>query len=148
MDSATREKIVGILEGVSQMTIATVRADGYPQATTVSYVRDGLTIYFGTAADSQKARNIALCDKVSLTVNLPFDRWEKILGLSMGGRAARVTDPTEIAKVSRIMLEKFPEGTDFGPDEADRIALFSVTPVVVSVLDYSNGVGHTELVMV
>jgi hypothetical protein len=66
----------------------------------------------------------------------------------MGGRAARVSDPTEIAKVGQIMLKKFPEGTDYGPDETDRIALFSVTPVVVSVLDYSNGLGHTELVIV
>ena len=148
MDSATRDKIVAILDGGNEMTIATVRPDGYPQATTVSYVHDGLTLYFGTAADSQKAHNIALCDKVSLTVNLPFNRWEEILGVSMGARAARVTDPAEIAKVGRLMLKKFPQGADFGPDEADTIALFSVEPVVVSVLDYRHGVGHTELVEV
>ena len=148
MDNAMREKIVAILEGASEMTIATVRPDGYPQATTVSYVHDDLTLYFGTAADSQKARNIALCDKVSLTVNLPFDRWEEILALSMGGRAGLVTDHEEIAKVGRLMLKRFPQGADFGPDEADSIAIFSVKPVVVSVLDYRNGIGHTELVEV
>jgi len=148
MDSATHDKIVAILEGRKEMTIATVRPDGYPQATTVSYVHDGLTLYFGAAADSQKARNIALCDKVSLTVTLPYDRFEEILGLSMGARAARVTDRGEIAKVGRLMLKRFPQGADFGPDEADSIAIFSVTPVVVSVLDYRNGIGHTELVTV
>ena len=148
MDSATRDKIVAILEGRSEMTIATVRPDGYPQATTVSYVHDGLTLYFGTAADSQKARNIALCDKVSLTVTLPYERSEEILGLSMGARAARVSDGAEIAKVGRLMLKRFPQGADFGPDEADSIAIFSVKPVVVSVLDYRNGIGHTELVPV
>ena len=78
MDSATREKIVAILAGAYDMTLATIRPDGYPQATTVGYVNDGVKIYFGTAADSQKARNIALCDKVSLTVTLPYDRWEEI----------------------------------------------------------------------
>ena len=148
MDSATRDKIVAILDGGNQMTIATVRPDGYPQATTVSYVHDGLTLYFGTAADSQKARNIALCDKVSLTVTLPYERSEEILGLSMGARAGRVTDRAEIAKVGRLMLKRFPQGADFGPDEADSIAIFSVKPVVVSVLDYRNGIGHTELVPV
>ncbi len=146
MERAVREKIEAILEGASEMTIATVRPDGYPQATTVSYVHDGLTLYFGTAADSQKAKNIALCDKVSLTVNLPFHRWEEILALSMGARAALVTDREEIAKVGRLMLKRFPLGADFGPDEADTIALFSIRPVVVSVLDYRKGVGHTELV--
>ncbi len=148
MDSAMHEKIVKILSGAIDMTIATVRPDGYPQATTVGYVNDGVTVYFGTAADSQKARNIALCDKVSLTVTLPYDRWEAILALSMGGRAARMTDRAEIAKVGRLILKKFPQGADFGPEEADSIALFSIKPVVVSVLDYRKGFGHTELVEV
>ncbi len=148
MDSATRDKIVAILGGGSEMTIATVRPDGFPQATTVSYVHDGVTLYFGTAADSQKARNIALDDKVSLTVNLPYDRTEEILGLSMGARAARVTDPAEIATVGELMLKRFPEGADFGPDEADAIVIFSVKRVVISVLDYRNGIGHTEMVTI
>src|ERR1700731_3853356 len=30
----------------NDMTIATVREDGYPQATAVSYVNDGLAVYF------------------------------------------------------------------------------------------------------
>lgn len=146
MDSATREKIVAILAGAYDMTLATIRPDGYPQATTVGYVNDGVKIYFGTAADSQKARNIALCDKVSLTVTLPYDRWEEIQALSMGARAARVADAVEMAKVGRLMLKKFPQGADFGPEEADSIAIFSISPVVVSVLDYRQGFGHTELV--
>lgn len=148
MDSATREKIVAILAGAYDMTLATIRPDGYPQATTVGYVNDGVKIYFGTAADSQKARNIALCDKVSLTVTLPYDRWEEIQALSMGARAARVADAVEMAKVGRLMLKKFPQGADFGPEEADSIAIFSISPVVVSVLDYRQGFGHTELVTV
>ncbi|HKN30857.1 MAG TPA: pyridoxamine 5'-phosphate oxidase family protein [Roseiarcus sp.] len=148
MDSATHEKIVAILAEAYDMTIATVRPDGYPQATTVGYVHDDLTLYFGTAGESQKARNIALCDKVSLAVTLPYDRWETIRALSMGARAALVTDREEMAKVGRLMLKKFPQGADFGPEEADSIALFSVRPVVVSVLDYREGFGHTELVEV
>ncbi len=148
MDSATREKIVAILAGAYDMTLATIRPDGYPQATTVGYVNDGVKIYFGTAANSQKARNIALCDKVSLTVTLPYDRWEEIRALSMGARAARVTDRVEMANVGRLMLKKFPQGADFGPEEADSIAIFAISPVVVSVLDYREGFGHTELVTV
>ena len=51
MDSALHEKILAILSGATDMTIATVRPDGYPQATTVGYVHDGVKIYFGTSAD-------------------------------------------------------------------------------------------------
>jgi len=65
MDPGLREEILSILKSAGEMTIATVRPDGYPQATTVNYVSDGLAIYFGCAADSQKARNIACNGKVS-----------------------------------------------------------------------------------
>src|SRR5580658_6038649 len=47
MDSAMHEKIVAILSRANDLTLATVRPDGYPQATTVGYVNDGVTLYFG-----------------------------------------------------------------------------------------------------
>ena len=56
MDSATHEKIVKILSGATDMTIATVRPDGYPQATTVGFVNDGVKIYFGTSATRRRPR--------------------------------------------------------------------------------------------
>jgi pyridoxine/pyridoxamine 5'-phosphate oxidase len=68
------------------MTLATIRPDGYPQATTVSYAHEGLTLYFGCAADSQKSRNLARVGRVSLRVNLPYANLGKIRGLSMTGR--------------------------------------------------------------
>jgi len=87
MKPALRDEIVSILNGANDMTIATLRSDGYPQATTVSYANDGLTVYFGTAGASQKAQNIARNDKISLTVNLPYTNWGQIRGLSVAGRA-------------------------------------------------------------
>ncbi len=56
MDQAKRAQIVSIIDDVNDMTIATLRPDLYPQATTVSYVNDGLTIYFGTSPDSRKPK--------------------------------------------------------------------------------------------
>jgi nitroimidazol reductase NimA-like FMN-containing flavoprotein (pyridoxamine 5'-phosphate oxidase superfamily) len=55
MDPRLKQEILSILDEANDMTIATVRKDGYPQATTVSYINDGLKIYFGCAANSQKA---------------------------------------------------------------------------------------------
>ena len=78
MEPALREEILSVLKGATDMTIATIRPDGYPQATTVSYVSAGLTMYFGCTAESQKALNIAYNDKVSLTVTLPYFSWEEI----------------------------------------------------------------------
>ena len=56
LTDALREQIISIIDDAQDMTIATVREDGYPQATTVSYAKDGLIIYFGASADSQKGQ--------------------------------------------------------------------------------------------
>jgi hypothetical protein len=44
---SAQKEILSILTGANDMTLATIREDGYPQATTVTYVNYDLTIYFG-----------------------------------------------------------------------------------------------------
>ena len=147
MNPALRDDILAILDGANDMTLATVRSDGYPQATTVSYAHDGLSLYFGCAGDSQKARNLARDDKVSLTINLPYANWGEIRGLSMGGRANRIRDPREMERAGQLLVRKFPEGiAEYASDGMEGVALFRVVPEVVSVLDYRKGFGHTDLI--
>src|SRR5271166_2051744 len=129
MDPALKEEILSILDGAADMTIATVRDDGYPQATTVSYVSDGLAIYFGCAAKSQKAKNIARNNKILLTVNMPYTSWDDIRGVSMGGRAERVTDPKEMDRLGRqLIFQKFPQIEKYALVQTDGVTLFRVTP--------------------
>jgi len=59
MDPELKGKILTLLDQHRIMTVATLRADGWPQATTVGYVNEGLTLYFLCGLDSQKARNLA-----------------------------------------------------------------------------------------
>lgn len=149
MDLSIKNQIISIIDDTDDMTIATVREDGYPQASTVSYMNDDLTIYFGTSADSQKATNIARSDKVSLTINRPYKDWSEITGLSMGGKASRVTDPEEFESVVKLMFKKFPQIPDYAPtDGSIELAIFRIDPTVISLIDYRQGFGHTELVRV
>jgi Pyridoxamine 5'-phosphate oxidase len=147
MDNVTRSKIVSIIDDMDDLTLATVRDGGYPQATTVSYVNDGLTLYFGTTADSQKAHNIASNGKVSLTINRPYANWDEIEGLSISGMAVQVTDSAEQEKVVGLLLKKFPQITEYGPPEtsADELVCFRFEPKFISLLDYRQSFGHTEL---
>ena len=71
-----------------------------------------------------------------------------ITGLSMAARTQAVDDRAEAEKVLRILPLKYPETSPLpmkmpSPDE---IRLFRVTPTIISVLDYSKGFGHTDLV--
>lgn len=142
-----RERIVGILKAGADLTIATVREDGYPQATVVSYVNDGLAIYFGTWVKSQKAQNIAREPKVSVAITLPYTSWNEITGVSIGGRARRVSEGGEVERVGALMMKKFPQVMDFAQTmQAVEMAFIRIDPEVVSILDYTKGFGHTELV--
>ena len=147
MDPALRDEILSILAGANDMTLATVRPDDYPQATTVSYANEGWAIFFGCSEHSQKAQNIARNPKVSFTVNLPYANWGEIRGLSAGGRAHRLTNPQEIEQAGHLLLRKFPEGVaEYAPSGLEGVVLFRIVPEVISVLDYRKGFGHTDLV--
>jgi len=145
MNPEQQEAIDEILDRAADMTIATVREDGYPQATTVSFVHDGPVLYFGCGAHSQKARNIAGSNKVSVTVDLPYADWREIRGLSLGGRAHPVTDPGELQHVFDAMVAKFPQVAEFAnAGEREEIMAVRIDPEVISLLDYRKGFGHTE----
>lgn len=150
MDDAMKRKILGLLDGHRIMTIATLRPDGWPQATTVGYVNDGLTLWFLCGRESQKAHNLAHDDRVSITIDHDTPDILSITGLSMAARAHRVTDADEAVKVLRMLPLKYPDAPATvgqlkmpGPDE---VALFRVVPELISVLDYSQGFAHTDLV--
>jgi nitroimidazol reductase NimA-like FMN-containing flavoprotein (pyridoxamine 5'-phosphate oxidase superfamily) len=69
MDEAIRRKILKLLDEHRIMTVATLRPDGWPHATTVGYLNEGLALYFAGGPESQKARNLAHDDRISLTVD-------------------------------------------------------------------------------
>ncbi|HEY0663566.1 MAG TPA: pyridoxamine 5'-phosphate oxidase family protein [Thiobacillaceae bacterium] len=148
MDEDIRQRILAIMDQHRIMTIATLRPDGWPQATTVGYANDGLTLYFLCGPDSQKAANLARDDRVSLTIDHDTPQVMEINGLSMAARAQAVDDPAEAEKALGMLMRKYPQEQSLplpmpGPEE---VRIFRVTPVVISVLDYAKGFGHTDLV--
>lgn len=135
-----------LLAGQKDMTIATIRPDGFPQATVVSFVNEGTDIYFGCGDHSQKAENIARDDRVSCTITAPYTDWNDICGLSLGGHAARIADPGELQRIEQLFITKFPQVMDYAIGPPEGVAFIRVRPKVVSVLDYTKGFGHSDLV--
>ena len=148
MDEQIRKKILTLLDQHRIMTLATLRPDGWPQATTVGYVNEGLNLYFLCGLESQKAANLARDDRVSLTIDHDTPDIMSITGLSMAGRARAVVDLAEANRILRMLPLKYPEQVSLpGPmPTAEQVRIFRVTPTVISVLDYTKGFGHTDLV--
>lgn len=150
MDAALRSKILEILDRHRILTLATLRSDGWPQATTVGYVSEGLTLFFMTGRQTQKFKNLARDNRVSLTVDSDTRDPVAITGLSMAARAIPLTDEARIRDILFSKLpQKYPEYTDLMKDvNVPEIAVFEIRPEVISVLDYSKGFGHTDQILV
>lgn len=148
MDQEIRRKILKLLDEHRIMTVATLRSDGWPQATTVGYVNEGLTLYFLCGLESQKAKNLARDNRVSLTIDHDTPDIMAITGLSMAAYAEAVTDRAEAEKVLRMLPLKYPDAPPLPMKlpRPEEVRLFRVTPKVISVLDYTKGFAHTDLV--
>ena len=66
----------------------------------------------------------------------------------MAAHAERMTDRDEGMMAMGLMFSRYPEqkGIPIAPPTFDESAIFRVTPKVISVLDYSKGFAHTDLV--
>ena len=149
MKEHLRSKILEILQACPDLAIATLREDGFPQNTTVSFVHDGMTMYCGVGAGSQKAINMRRDPRISITMTAPYETWDAITGLSIAARAEEVTSPDTMNKIGLLMLNRFPQIANMDPPaEMGDACFFQFTPFIISVLDYSKGFGHADLVTV
>jgi nitroimidazol reductase NimA-like FMN-containing flavoprotein (pyridoxamine 5'-phosphate oxidase superfamily) len=148
MDEALKNKILALLDGHRTMRMATLRPDGWPQVTTVGYANKGFAIYFLCGLDSQKAANLARDNRVSLAIDDDTPQVMEITGLSMAARAEVVNDAAEAEKAMGLLFARYPEQKSLpGPMPSPKdVRIFRLTPTVISLLDYSKGFGHTDLV--
>ena len=128
MNEVLKAKILDVLRRQHLMTIATIRSDGYPQATTVNYIHDDdFTLYFATGAVSQKAGNIALNDKVSVAIVDRAGDFYKLRGLSLSGTAARIHDKGRAGEVALRLFRALPQSRRFVPEDPRSLAVYAVT---------------------
>lgn len=146
MQPEVKAEIERIMAENRILTVATNRHDGYPQATIVGYANDGLILYFFVDRQSQKATNIAHDPRVSIAIGKDNAHPLEIKALSMSASAVLVEDETEMAHAGRILMQRYPEYKVMPQPDPMTIFLVRVTPEFVSIIDYTKGFGHTELV--
>jgi nitroimidazol reductase NimA-like FMN-containing flavoprotein (pyridoxamine 5'-phosphate oxidase superfamily) len=148
MKNAMKQLIIRLLDEHRIMTIATNRPDGWPQATVVGYANDGLVLYCFIARNSQKFVNITRDPRVSITIAKDYPQPLAIKGLSLAGRALVIEDDSEIDRATALRLHRYPEYKVMPRTNPAEVPLIRITPEIISVLDYSKGFGHTDLVTV
>ena len=142
------QKAVDILDQHRLMAIATLRADGWPQATMVSYANEGLLLYFIVSRASQKYANIERDSRVSIVVGRDFEDPSQIKALSIAANASEVRDPKQRERAIDLILQRHPALVKLPRPNMEHSAVMRAYCSIVSVLDYSKGFGHADLLTV
>jgi nitroimidazol reductase NimA-like FMN-containing flavoprotein (pyridoxamine 5'-phosphate oxidase superfamily) len=142
------QKAVDILNRYRLMTIATLRADGWPQATMVNYANDGMLLYFIISRQSQKYANIERDSRVSVVVGRDFDDPSQIKALSIAANASEVRDPAQRQRAIELILERHPALAKLGGPDLAHSALMRAYCSIVTILDYAKGFGHADVLTV
>lgn len=138
------DKAIQILDAHRIMSIATVRPDGWPQNTVVGYANDGLLVYFLVSRASQKFANIAKDERVAISVAKAPDDVRHIKAVYAGALASEVTDPDQRAEAWRLLTERHPNLANFELPDPSQSAMMRALCKYVSILDYSEGLGHAD----
>ncbi|HYX45510.1 MAG TPA: pyridoxamine 5'-phosphate oxidase family protein [Sphingomicrobium sp.] len=143
-----KEKAIQILDQNRLMAIATVRPDGWPQATMVGYANDDLLLYFVISRASQKFANIEQDGRVSIVVGRDFHDPATIKALSIAARADEVRDPKQRDHAIALLLGRHPGLQRLERPSPDHSAVMRANPEIVTILDYEKGFGHSDLLTI
>ena len=142
------QRAVDILNQYRLMTIATLRADGWPQATMVNYANDGLLLYFIVSKSSQKYANIQRDSRVSITVGRDFDEASQIKALSIAANASEVRDPAQREHAIAMLLDRHRGLEKIGRPDLSHSAVMRAWCSIVTILDFSKGIGHSDMLII
>jgi len=142
------QKAIEILDQNRLMALATARPDGWPQNTMVGYANDGLLLYFVISRQSQKFVNIKKDDRVSLVIGRDFHDPGTIKALSIAAHASEVTDANQRKQAITQLLERHPGLRRLEPPDPSHSAVMRAYPEIVTILDYSKGFGHADILTV
>ena len=143
-----KQKAVQILDQHRLMAIATLRADGWPQATMVGFANEDILLYFVISRASQKFSNIARDNRVSIVVGGDFHDPATIAALSIAAHADEVRDAKQRDRAIDLLLERHPGLQKLERPRPEHSAVMRANPEIITILDYSKGFGHADLLTV
>lgn len=142
------QRAVEILKQYRLMAIATLRVDGWPQATLVNYANDGLLLFFIISLQSQKYANIQRDSRVSIVVGRDFDDPSQNKALSIAANASEVRDPKQRDRAIALILQRHPGLSKLPPPDFEHSVVMRAYCSIVTILDYSKGLGHSDILTV
>jgi len=135
---------IKILNANRIMAVSTVRPDGWPQTTVVGYANRGFDIFFMIFRRSQKYANIQRDARISIAVAPEPAELEELMAVYAGATAQEITDLGERDAAWRLLMERHSTLAGFKLPAADEAVFMRAKCRHVTVLDFTQGLGHLE----
>jgi uncharacterized protein YhbP (UPF0306 family) len=144
--SELKARVQRFLAAHTTLTLATVGADGRPQAAPLFFAEaEDLSLVFISEKKSRHSRNIARDGRVAATIYADGQQWQTIKGLQMEGEC-RALSGQEAKEARATYLAKYPF---IGENKLlaamlPLVAFYRLSPAWLRLIDNSQGFGHKE----
>ena len=147
MDKRTaklQEKITEFLAKRSTMTLATVNAEGQPQAAALFFAtEDDGSLVFVSSPKSRHGANITLNGRAAVAIHGETWDWKEIAGVQMEGEVHRIPPGMGRERAWEVYKAKFPFVIEFAL-EVMRSEFYRFVPKWVRLIDNSVRFGYKE----
>jgi uncharacterized protein YhbP (UPF0306 family) len=143
-ETDTRAAIAAFVAAHSTLTLATLTAEGHPQAVSLFFASDAdLRLYWVSGDSTRHSHNVARQSHVAVTIHNETWSWTEIAGVQMEGQATVVPAGPDWQAVWGLYARKFVFVTDFQA-EISRSNFYVFTADWMRLIDNSRGFGHKE----
>jgi nitroimidazol reductase NimA-like FMN-containing flavoprotein (pyridoxamine 5'-phosphate oxidase superfamily) len=130
------------------MAISTIRPDGWPQTTIVGYANRGFDLVFLIYRSSQKLANIRHDDRISIAVAAEPAELDQLQAVYASAHAREITVESEREAAWRQLMERHANLAGSQIPEATEAVFMRARCEHVSMLDFTQGLGHREQLIV
>lgn len=135
---------IRILNANRIMSISTVRPDGWPQTTIVGYANRGFELLFMIYRSGQKFANIQKDNRVSIAIGGEPREIDQLQAVYAGAHAEEIADATERTEAWRQLMQRHSNLAGFAIPAESEAVFMRARCKFVSLLDYTQGKGHRE----
>ncbi|MBK5961401.1 hypothetical protein CCR97_24810 [Rhodoplanes elegans] len=149
MSASLSARLAAFLEMHHVMSLATAGPAG-PHAASLFYACDGPALVWVSEEGARHSRDLAANPAAAVTVAPDTANFAAVRGVQMHGRAVRVDDPQEAARLRGLLAARYPflQRLDALPEKlrsaVARVAVYRLDPDAAVLIDNSKGFGHKE----
>jgi nitroimidazol reductase NimA-like FMN-containing flavoprotein (pyridoxamine 5'-phosphate oxidase superfamily) len=108
--------------------VATVSRKGTPHNVPVCPILDGDRMYFASAADGVKVRNIQATGKVALAFDEYTEAWSGLKGVLVWGKARIIEAGPAFRRIRKLLYQRYPQYEGYAALAERESVIVEVTP--------------------